>query len=82
LISRNSRYSGGDTQNSLKLKAPNRVVRYISCSGLGYDSGRRITPFTIEKIAVLAPMPSASVSRATAVNTGLRRKSRMARRMS
>ena len=32
-----------------------------------------MTPFTIEKIAVLAPIPSASVSSATAVKAGLRR---------
>ena len=24
------------------------MVKYISCSGFGYSSGRRITPFTIE----------------------------------
>ena len=29
----------------------------ISRSGWGYPSGRRITPLTTEKIAVLAPMP-------------------------
>ena len=30
-------------------------------SGSGYGSGRRITALTTEKMAVLAPMPSASV---------------------
>ena len=50
--------------------------RYISRSGSGYPSGRRMTPFTIEKIAVLAPMPSASVSTATVVKPGLRRSMR------
>ena len=46
------------------------MVRYINRSGSGYPSGRRMTPFTIEKIAVLAPMPSASVSTATVVKPG------------
>ena len=76
LISRNSMYSGGETQNSVKPSPGNWVVRYISCSGAGYPSGRRITLLTMEKIAVLAPMPSASVSTATAVNPGARRSSR------
>ena len=33
----------------------------------GYGSGRSSTPFTTLKIAVFAPMPSASVSTATTV---------------
>ena len=65
LSSRYSMYSGGETQNSMNPNDGNCVVRYISRSGCGYPSGRRITPLTIEKIAVLAPMPSASVSTAT-----------------
>ena len=69
-------YSGGETQNSVKPSPGNCVVRYINCSGLGYPSGRRITPLTIEKMAVLAPIPSASVSSATAVKAGARRSSR------
>ena len=69
-------YSGGDTQNSANPIAGNCVVRYISRSGCGYPRGRRMTPFTIEKIAVLAPMPSASVRTATVVNPGLRRSMR------
>src|SRR5215510_10730832 len=71
-------YSGGDTQNSRNPSEGNWVVRYISCSGLGYPSGRRITPLTIEKMAVFAPMPRASVRRAVTVNPGERRSSRAA----
>jgi hypothetical protein len=33
--SRNSKYSGGDTQNWPNPKAGNRVVRNVSCSGFG-----------------------------------------------
>ncbi len=40
-------------------------------SGSGYASGRSSTAFTTVKIAVLAPMPSASVRTATAVKPGL-----------
>ena len=36
-----------------------------SCVGLGNGSGRRSTPLTTLKIAVFAPMPSASVNTAT-----------------
>jgi hypothetical protein len=54
------------------------AVRRISCSGAGYASGRRIACLRIEKIAVLAPIPKARVSSATAVNAGLRRSLRMA----
>ncbi len=38
----------------------------ISRSGGGYGSGFRMTPLTTLKIAVLAPMPSASVRTVTA----------------
>src|SRR6476646_6243097 len=40
-------------------------------SGARYGSGLRRTPRTTEKIAVFAPMPSASVTSATTVNTGV-----------
>lgn len=33
----------------------------------GYGSGRRMTAFTVEKIAIAAPMPRASVSNAARV---------------
>lgn len=72
-ISRNSRYSGAETQKSVKPSPGNWVLRYISCWGLGYLRGSRITPFTIEKMAVFAPMPSANVAIAVRVKTGLRR---------
>jgi hypothetical protein len=75
-------YSGGETQNCRNPSEGNCVVRYINCSGLGYARGRSSTPFTIEKMAVFAPMPSASVSRATDVKPGVRRSDRMARRRS
>ena len=35
LISRNSKNSGGETQNCSNPMVGNRVVKYISCSGLG-----------------------------------------------
>jgi hypothetical protein len=75
-------YSGGETQNWSKPNAGNCVVKYINCSGFGYASGRRITPLTIEKIAVLAPMPSASVISAMAVNPGDRMSDRAPTRRS
>src|SRR5262245_45477864 len=75
-ISRNSMYSGGDTQNCENPNDGNWVVRYINWSGLGYASGRRITPLTIEKMAVFAPMPRASVRSAVIVNPGERQSSR------
>ena len=39
--------------------------------GSRYGSGRSRTAFTTEKMAVFAPMPSASVIAATAVKPGL-----------
>jgi len=77
LISRNSRYSGVESLNPCSGPAGEYAVRRINCSGAGYPSGRRITLLRIEKIAVLAPMPRASVSSATTVNTGLRRSVRI-----
>ena len=47
-----------------------------------YGSGRRITAFTMLKIAVLAPMPKASVNTATVVNPGFFRSMRAANRKS
>ena len=47
-------------------------------SGSGYGSGRSKTAFTTEKMAVLAPMPSASVSTATVVKPGFLRSMRSA----
>ena len=42
----------------------------ISRSGRGNGSGRSNTPSTIEKIAVVAPIPSASISTAVATKPG------------
>src|ERR1035438_8435408 len=47
-------------------------------SGWGYGSGWSRTAFTTEKMAVLAPMPSASAVTAVAVNPGLRLSKRQA----
>ena len=49
-----------------------------SCSGSAYGSGRNSTVFTTLNIAVLAPMPIASVDNTSAVKPGLRRISRSA----
>ena len=51
-------------------------------SGFGYGSGRINSALTTEKIAVFAPMPSASVRAATMVNAGLRNSPRIANRRS
>ena len=47
-------------------------------SALGYGSLRSSTAFTTEKIDVVAPMLSASVAIAAAVNDGARRRMRSA----
>ena len=57
----------------------------ISTSRSGSEipgSGRSISPFTTLKIAVLAPMPSASVTIASALNPTWLRRVRAAKRMS
>jgi hypothetical protein len=41
-------------------------------SAAGYGSGRMSAAFATEKIAVLAPTPSASVATATNANPGVR----------
>src|ERR1041385_7116940 len=46
--------------------------RNTSLSAPGYGNGRNSTASTTLKIAVLAPMPSASVTMAIKLNTGLR----------
>jgi hypothetical protein len=47
-------------------------------SGSRYESGRSSTPLTIVKMVVAAPMPSPSVTIATAAKPGLRRSVRHA----
>src|SRR5262245_16643710 len=51
-------------------------------AGSATGSARRIRLFTSEKIAVLAPMPSASESTATIETIGVARRARTARRKS
>ena len=51
-------------------------------SGSGNGSGSSTMPLTIEKIAVDAPMPSASVARMIAVKAGVFAYERAAKRMS
>ena len=53
-----------------------------SCSGCATGSRRSINWSISVKMAVLAPMPSASEDTATRVNSGLRRKLRSAKRRS
>ena len=65
--------SGGETRTRWKPSAGELRRRCISCSGSGIPERPQIALLTMEKIAVLAPMPSASVSTATAVNPGARR---------
>ena len=77
-----SRTSGMDIQNWSKPRLGNVVVTYSSCSAFGYGSGRRSTPLTTLKIAVLAPMPSASVRTVSAANPGWRLRPRRAYRRS
>ena len=45
--------------------------REKSPAGLSYGMERSSTPLTIEKMAVLAPIPKASVASATAVKTAI-----------
>ena len=49
-----------------------------SSSASGYGSGLISTPYTTLKIAVVAPIPSASVNTAAAVKPGWRRRPRTA----
>src|SRR5262245_16539192 len=70
LLSRNSTNSGVEIQNWLNPRAGNWLVMYSSCSGCGYPSGRSNTPLMTENTAVLAPIPSTSVSIVMNVNAG------------
>jgi hypothetical protein len=62
---------------------------FVSCwktettlSASGYGSGLKSTPLTTEKMAVFAPMPSASVTTATAAKPGRFKSVRKATRTS
>ncbi len=75
--------SGGESHSG--AARPRVRVSVQSCtsrSDCGYGSGRNSTERTTLKIAPLAPIPSARVSSATAVNAGARRRPRNAIRKS
>ncbi|MEI9972124.1 MAG: hypothetical protein WDO73_08725 [Ignavibacteriota bacterium] len=72
--------SGASTMERLSLGM--NSVAHTRRSGFGYASGRRKMEFTTLKMSALAPIPSASVTSAAAVNPGLRRKRRKAWRSS
>ena len=74
--SRSSQYSGTlSSACGSWVRCPQIIARR---SGRSYGSARRSTPFTTLKMAVLAPMPRASVINATAVNPGRWRRPRSA----
>jgi hypothetical protein len=58
----------------IELPPTRLLIRWTRNNWLarGQGIGRRNTAFTIEKIAVLAPMPKANVKTATAVKPGER----------
>ena len=58
--------SGTETQNCGKPSVGNWLVMKSSRAGSGYGSGLSSTPLMTLKIALLAPMPSASVRMVTA----------------
>ena len=72
LNSLRSRISGAETQlRSFGMPIPvKRIQTITNRSGSEYGSGCKSTPLTTLKIAVFAPMPSASVRIATAVKPG------------
>jgi hypothetical protein len=72
LRSRNSRNSAASTGNWSKPNVGNWLVISTSWPGSGYGNGRRITPLTTLKMAVLAPMPNARVKIAMAAKPGER----------
>src|SRR6267154_3890274 len=67
------------TENSVKpgkLLAGGTCHTCISREASSYGSGRSKAAFTIEKIAVFAPIPSASTRMVPSANPGLRRTAR------
>src|SRR5580704_5184955 len=62
----------------MELSSNEGVLEYTatSRSGSGYGRGFNKTPFTTENSAVFAPIPSASVNTAIAVNPGFFNKTR------
>ena len=70
LLSRNSSRLGYDIPASVIPRFGFASGNKASRPGSGYGSGRSRTASTTEKIAVFAPMPSASVKIATTVKPG------------
>ena len=75
---RQSRKLGNECENS--GQPPSGLLSHtrISRSGSAHGSGRSMTALTTEKMAVVAPTPSASVITATAVKPGLCNNARIA----
>ena len=65
--------SGGEAGNFGNPFAGLTETTIVSRSGSGKGSGRRRTAFTTLKMAVLAPIPNASASTATAAKPGFLR---------
>jgi hypothetical protein len=76
LMRRKSAMSGPDTGMAPGTMAGIASWTSASRSGSGKGSGRSRTALTTLKMAVVAPMPSASVTAATAVKPGERRSRR------
>src|SRR5690606_19096644 len=74
--------SGGESQNLSKSSEGNCDAIRTSRSGSPYGSGRRTTPLSTEKIALLAPMPRARVRTVTNAKAGDLRSERSAYRTS
>ncbi len=72
-----SHRSDGAMKKSYTFRFRMSLVTIARRDGSAYGSGRSITAFTTLKIAVLAPMPSASVMRAVIANPGLLRRVRI-----
>ncbi len=71
---RQSRKSGSDAvSRPIVVCRPHTTARR---SGSGYPRGLSSTALTTLKMAVLEPMPSASVATAASVNAGARRRER------
>ena len=75
-LSRSCSNSGNGTHIGRPDSLRRDTITRLSGSGIG--SGRSMTALITEKIAALAPMPSASERMATAANVGLRRRIRKA----
>src|SRR5215469_17828481 len=73
-----SRKLGYEIEPSVKFGLLSNTTTNLSAAGKGKEL--RSTPFTMEKTAVFAPIPSASVSSATAVNARFFRNMRIAER--